>query len=263
MRVILTDDVADGRRLFVRAVPGVAEVLHGVEGASVHRLEPVSDVRQRSTYDHRHRIFEIGLPHLVFDGDHAGTPVIAAVALIRCGGRVELAAIALRDGLLVVVFGDVVAHRILHKLEIPSRISRSKVKGFRARESARARALTQRRSMLRALAGCSKSPHETDKGALMALDEHVVRDALKTVNDPGIGKDLVTLNMVGEVQVEGAFVRAVINLTTPACPLKGKIQGDIEQALTGSEPSAWRSSGVFRWPGSAMSSRAWSQGSSM
>ena len=87
--------------------------------------------------------------------------------------------------------------------------------------------------MLRALAGCSKSPHETDKGALMALDERVVRDALKTVNDPEIGKDLVTLNMVGEIQVEGAFVRAVINLTTPACPLKGKIQGDIEQALTG------------------------------
>ena len=38
----------------------------------------------------------------------------------------------------------------------------------------------------------------------MALDERVVRDALKTVNDPEIGKDLVTLNMVGEIQVEGA-----------------------------------------------------------
>ncbi len=70
------------------------------------------------------------------------------------------------------------------------------------------------------------------KGLLMSLNETIVRQALQTVNDPEIGKDLVTLNMVGKISVSGSAVQVVIDLTTPACPLKGKIQDDIEQALT-------------------------------
>jgi len=66
----------------------------------------------------------------------------------------------------------------------------------------------------------------------MSLNETVVRQALQTVNDPEIGKDLVSLNMVGKISVDGSAVRVVVDLTTPACPMKSKIQGDIEQALT-------------------------------
>ena len=65
----------------------------------------------------------------------------------------------------------------------------------------------------------------------MSLNETVVRQALQAVNDPEIGKDLVALNMVGKIAINGSSVKVVINLTTPACPLKGKIQDDIEQAL--------------------------------
>jgi ATP-binding protein involved in chromosome partitioning len=65
----------------------------------------------------------------------------------------------------------------------------------------------------------------------MTLTEATVREALKGVNDPEIGKDLVALNMVGEISIDGPSVQVRIDLTTPACPLKGKIQGDIEEAL--------------------------------
>ena len=56
----------------------------------------------------------------------------------------------------------------------------------------------------------------------MSLNETVVRQALQTVNDPEIGKDLVTLNMVGKISVSGSAVQVVIDLTTPACPLKAR-----------------------------------------
>jgi ATP-binding protein involved in chromosome partitioning len=60
--------------------------------------------------------------------------------------------------------------------------------------------------------------------------EHLV-DALRTVLDPDIRKDLVTLGMVKETRVEGARAFCTIELTTPACPMKDKIRGDIEAAI--------------------------------
>ncbi|MBM4436327.1 MAG: Mrp/NBP35 family ATP-binding protein [Actinobacteria bacterium] len=55
--------------------------------------------------------------------------------------------------------------------------------------------------------------------------------ALKTVLDPELHKDLVTLNMARDVQVAGDDVSMRVVLTTPACPLKGKIEGDVRAAL--------------------------------
>jgi ATP-binding protein involved in chromosome partitioning len=65
----------------------------------------------------------------------------------------------------------------------------------------------------------------------MALDREQVISALKTVNDPELNKDLVTLNMVKDVKVEGADVQVLVELTTPACPLKETIRRDVEEAL--------------------------------
>ena len=65
----------------------------------------------------------------------------------------------------------------------------------------------------------------------MALTPEQINDALRTVNDPELHKDLVTLGMVKDVQVEGGNVAIVVELTTPACPLKDKIRGDVEQAV--------------------------------
>src|SRR3546814_3196883 len=68
----------DARRLAVRPGPVVAADLHGVEDATMHRLEAVSDVRQRARHDHAHRVIEVGASHLVFDRDRGD------VVLIRC-----------------------------------------------------------------------------------------------------------------------------------------------------------------------------------
>ncbi len=55
--------------------------------------------------------------------------------------------------------------------------------------------------------------------------------ALRTVNDPELHQDLVTLGMVDDVKIDGASVHLKINLTTPACPLKGKIEKDVREAV--------------------------------
>lgn len=66
----------------------------------------------------------------------------------------------------------------------------------------------------------------------MALTEDLVRDALRTVNDPDLHRDLVTLGMVKVISIDGTAVTCGIELTTPACPMKDRIRGDIEQAIT-------------------------------
>ncbi|HPT10236.1 MAG TPA: iron-sulfur cluster assembly protein, partial [Bacteroidales bacterium] len=48
--------------------------------------------------------------------------------------------------------------------------------------------------------------------------------ALRQVEDPDLKKDLVTLNMVENIQIEGDTVSFDVVLTTPACPLKNQIQ---------------------------------------
>ena len=65
----------------------------------------------------------------------------------------------------------------------------------------------------------------------MALTSKHLHDALRTVKDPDLGKDLVTLGMVKDVLQDGNDVKLVIELTTPACPMKDKIRGDIDAAV--------------------------------
>jgi ATP-binding protein involved in chromosome partitioning len=62
------------------------------------------------------------------------------------------------------------------------------------------------------------------------LEERVLA-ALKTVNDPELHQDLVTLGMVEKVAAEGSRVSIRINLTTPACPMKARIEEDVRRAV--------------------------------
>src|SRR3954464_2539733 len=65
----------------------------------------------------------------------------------------------------------------------------------------------------------------------MALDREQVMAALRTVKDPELFKDIVTLNMVKDVKVDGSHVHVHVELTTPACPMKETIKKDVEQAV--------------------------------
>ena len=58
-----------------------------------------------------------------------------------------------------------------------------------------------------------------------------VLDALSNVMEPDLKKDLVTLNMIQDVAVDGKKVSFTVVLTTPACPLKELIHNACVNAI--------------------------------
>jgi len=65
----------------------------------------------------------------------------------------------------------------------------------------------------------------------MAFDQASALEALKKVMDPELRRDIVSLQMVKDLRVTGTAVALRVELTTPACPLKGVIGKDVEAAL--------------------------------
>jgi len=65
----------------------------------------------------------------------------------------------------------------------------------------------------------------------MAVTEKDVRNALKGVQDPELGLDLVVLGLVYDIEVDGEAVKATISLTSPMCPVAGQIVEDARQAI--------------------------------
>ncbi len=66
---------------------------------------------------------------------------------------------------------------------------------------------------------------------MTALTEGAIFDALRTVQEPELGRDIVTLNMVKGIQIEDTKLAFTIELTTPACPLKDEIERNVQAAL--------------------------------
>ncbi len=64
-----------------------------------------------------------------------------------------------------------------------------------------------------------------------AVTEERVMAAMSTVIEPELQRDMVSLNMVRDVAIEGNDVTFTIMLTTPACPLKDVIHNISEEAL--------------------------------
>jgi ATP-binding protein involved in chromosome partitioning len=58
-----------------------------------------------------------------------------------------------------------------------------------------------------------------------------VLKALSKVQEPDLGKDIVTLNMIRDIRIEGMNISFTVVLTTPACPLKDKIKNDCINAI--------------------------------
>ncbi|MBN1203615.1 MAG: iron-sulfur cluster carrier protein ApbC [Myxococcaceae bacterium] len=65
----------------------------------------------------------------------------------------------------------------------------------------------------------------------MSVSERDILAAMSKVMDPELHVDLVKAGMVKDIRLSGDAVKLKIELTTPACPLKGKIQADAEAAL--------------------------------
>jgi len=80
--------------------------------------------------------------------------------------------------------------------------------------------------------------NKSKKGMHMQITKEGILNALKRVNDPDLHKDLVTLKMIDNIQVSGSKISLEVILTTPACPLKDKIQQDCEHAIKQDFPEA-------------------------
>src|SRR5665213_4166447 len=63
------------------------------------------------------------------------------------------------------------------------------------------------------------------------MNENDILNALSKVQEPDLKNDLVSLNMVNDIIIDGDKVSFTVVLTTPACPLKDKIKNDCVNAI--------------------------------
>jgi len=65
----------------------------------------------------------------------------------------------------------------------------------------------------------------------MKITIEQVLDSLRSVMDPDLKKDIVSLGFVKDLRIEDKIVYFNLELTTPACPLKEKLKADAEEAV--------------------------------
>jgi len=93
------------------------------------------------------------------------------------------------------------------------------------------------------------------------LTKDSILAALRNVQEPELQKDLVSLNMIRDLEIADDQVKFTIFLTTPACPLKTKIESEaraavmslpgvskVEIKLDSNVPSDGRSRGLMQLP---------------
>lgn len=64
-----------------------------------------------------------------------------------------------------------------------------------------------------------------------ALDDETVRDALRSVDDPEAGMNIVDLGLIYEVDVAPAKVSVAMTMTTQACPMTEMIMEQARAAI--------------------------------
>ncbi len=65
----------------------------------------------------------------------------------------------------------------------------------------------------------------------MTITKEAILAALSKVQEPELHQDLVTLNMIRELEIKDNIVSFTVMLTTPACPLRGQIEKEARQAV--------------------------------
>ncbi|NWG33129.1 MAG: Mrp/NBP35 family ATP-binding protein [Chloroflexi bacterium] len=63
------------------------------------------------------------------------------------------------------------------------------------------------------------------------ITKEAIRTALSKVQEPELHQDLVTLNMIRDLEIQDGRISFTVMLTTPACPLRGKIEAEARQAV--------------------------------
>jgi ATP-binding protein involved in chromosome partitioning len=63
------------------------------------------------------------------------------------------------------------------------------------------------------------------------LNEANILDSLRVVKDPDLHRDIVALNFVKDIKVNGRDVSILIELTTPACPVREELKAAAVKAL--------------------------------
>lgn len=63
------------------------------------------------------------------------------------------------------------------------------------------------------------------------LTEEAVRDALRAVDDPEVGMNIVDLGLVYHIDLVPPGVEVTMTMTTPACPMGGMILDEAREAL--------------------------------
>ena len=66
---------------------------------------------------------------------------------------------------------------------------------------------------------------------MTTITKEAVLAALSKVQEPELHQDLVTLNMIRALEINGDQVFFTIMLTTPACPLRSQIEREAKQAV--------------------------------
>jgi ATP-binding protein involved in chromosome partitioning len=64
-----------------------------------------------------------------------------------------------------------------------------------------------------------------------AVHEGMVLDALKSIQDPDLHRDIVSLGFVKHVQIDSGRVALTIELTTPACPVRDQMRDQARAAV--------------------------------
>lgn len=63
------------------------------------------------------------------------------------------------------------------------------------------------------------------------ITKEMVLDALRGVQDPELHRDIVSLNMIKDIEIDGSTVKFRLELTTPACPLSSQIESEARKAV--------------------------------
>ncbi len=61
--------------------------------------------------------------------------------------------------------------------------------------------------------------------------ENELLEALRTVNDPEVGVNIVDLGLVYSTEISDGKVRIVMTMTTPACPMHSYLSQEVRKAI--------------------------------